>query len=340
MESTFSQDAFSNYSNESCNELSLFVGCLDPQTTKEDIQEYFRNFDPNVKAKLIVNFKTGQSKQCALLFCSSPAACDFILQQEHHLHHRRLRVDRAQQQFKGKKSESASAIQVSGLDPAITIDQVNQFFTNFDRFSRARLIQGLHPKQKKVAVVYFSKDETVQELLKFSHLQIGNRNCKVAEYTKEMTSCPRPKPMNPNAYEGHPGFNQGLHSHSNWGFSAQGAQNQWNLPSFDFHQGGYSMANGGYQNTGMPTLSRSKPLQLLNLESKKNLPKVDHEPYQPKTGAEPSFLHAVEVEDDDLFRVFYGKKEKPVQRDKLGAISKDQSFRKVVDSKETAPEEE
>jgi RNA recognition motif-containing protein len=41
----------------------LFIGCLDPLTTKDDIMDYFRPYDHFIKAKLIYKLNTNQSKQ-------------------------------------------------------------------------------------------------------------------------------------------------------------------------------------------------------------------------------------------------------------------------------------
>lgn len=332
METTFSQAALSS---DSSHENSLFVGCLDPGTTKTDIVRYFSQFDPLVKAKLIINFKTGQSKQCALLFLSSTAACDLILQQEHYLHQRRLRVDRAQAEFKGKKNEGFASVQVSGLDPGITIEEVYQFFGNFEGFSKARLIQGLHQKQKKVAVVQFNTLEAAQELLKNSHVRIGERNCKLAEYVKEkpQTSAIQTPQM------------QGNHQPFNSGFFQASLEPSGFMSMLQPSQV-YSQGRSGGSGDSKSLMSEgfgggfSKPLQPLRLNPHHDLQHSQTNENQIRKGSGGAFLHAVEVEDDDLFRIFCGEKGKQGKKDPRLFNSADKSFRKVVDSKETAPEED
>lgn len=333
METTFSDET---KSHEGSNQLSLFVGCLDPSTTKDDIVHYFRQFDPSVKAKLIVNFKTGLSKQCALLFCSSPYYCDLILQKEHHLHQRRLRVDRAQEEYKGKKTEQFIAIQVSGLDPAITIDEVNAFFANYEGFSRARLIQGLHPKQKKVAVVYFNDSVKAEQLLKCTHVQIGNRNCKIAEYSKDKSPELNPKQF---SYAGNYQVSGRPFQFPSYGIN----QFQYN-PSM-VHPGHYkpnfSLSGDSDSSKSLGKSGQSKVLQPLKLEVFKSIPKEqDKFNQQDRKGSEESYVHPVEIEDDDLYRIFCGTKDKINNRDETNSKSAGFGFRKIVESKETAPEEE
>ena len=165
--------------------LTLFVGCLDPLTTKDDLIVYFKHFDPWIKAKLIVNFKTGQSKQCGLLFCSSPMAFKNILQADHCIRQRRVRVNPAQTEYKGSKITELFQVQISGLDPDVTLDCLTDTFSFFRGFSKARLVQGLHPKQKKVAIIYFEELEDANIVLQYSHVKVGQRSCKVSLYNKD-----------------------------------------------------------------------------------------------------------------------------------------------------------
>jgi RNA recognition motif-containing protein len=330
MEMPHHQDASSL---ESSNEMSLFVGCLDPNTTKVDIMNYFKQYDPQIKAKLIVNFKTGQSKQCALLFCSSGYFCDLILHQEHHLHQRRLRIDRAQQEYKGKKADNFIAVQVSGLDPAISIGEVNKVFGCFEGFTRARLIQGLHPKQKKVAVGYFSSFEKAQQILAFSHLQIGNRNCKVAEYTKD-----KPFNLKPNIHQ-----DDDVHKTSNIDLHHQPSLLE--VPKYFSNKNCHSYqgeSSKSIDSSSARSIGNVKPKYLtpLKLDTTKLLPKLNETSHQYRKTSADSYVHHVEAENDDLFRIFCESK------DKLGAWNSaivtqlDKSAVKIIESKETAPEEE
>ena len=62
MSESISQPSTSH--GQSSTSTNLFVGCLDPMTAKDEVWRYFQIFDGKVKVKLIVDFKTGKSKQC------------------------------------------------------------------------------------------------------------------------------------------------------------------------------------------------------------------------------------------------------------------------------------
>lgn len=271
--------------------LTLFVGCLDPQTTKEDLIFHFKNFDPWVKAKLIVNFKTGQSKQCGLLFCSSAMGLKSILQAEHSIHQRKVRVNQAQNEYKGTKISELFQIQISGLDPDITIDAISEVFENFHGFNKARLVQGLHPKQKKVAILYFDGLEAAQAVLNNSHVKVGQRNCKVSPYNKDTNSIPVSK----------------LKFSEDFGISTpalgsdQGTDRPFgSQPHIDLVP---KMMKSETSSIGHRPLSPLKlvPMdQFKNHQSKADPFEIDDEGHN----GPQAFVHPVEEEKDSLYRIF------------------------------------
>lgn len=315
------QDASHCQAQQTC---TLFVGCLDPRSTKDQVCRYFRLMDARVKVKLIVDFKTGLSKQCALLFCSSPEACQEILKHEHYLHERRLRLDYAQDEFKGKKADQLIPIQISGLDPDTTEEELLSYFEPINGFRKARLIKGLHPKQKKVAVLYFSDSHSAQEVLNQSHIKIGKRNCKVAEYSKdkplinqsltyESSAQSIPKPMmmsfNPPMYHD-------LEASSPQMFST----GQQSISSF----GTPSCRGGASPETEEPR--RIEPLKLN--------PGLLLTPAGPQLArTEETFVHPVEVQDDDLFRIFCDSETRKMLHPPKSAQS---GLKNIAESNETA----
>lgn len=161
---------------------TLFVGCLDPKTCQTDLEVYFRQYDSCLHAKLIFNLETGKSKQCGLLFCSNDYVCKLILSSQHILHGRHVRIEKAQDNRQGSKTSSSFLIQVSGLSPSTTLDHLGVVFSEWPGLIRMRFIQGIHPKQKKVALIAFESFESFKSILTYSHVKIDGKNCKIAEY--------------------------------------------------------------------------------------------------------------------------------------------------------------
>lgn len=287
-------DAHHKHQHRPPVENTIFVGCLDPMTTKNDIIAYFKMFDKGMKAKLIVNFKTGQSKQCALLFCSSKDACHEILKHQHYLHERHLRLDYAQDEFKGKKADQLVPIQISGLDPETTQEELMNYFKDVYGFRKARLIKGLHPKQKKVAVLYFLDKHSAQEMLNESHIKIGTRNCKVTEYSKD-------KPM----------INQSMTYGTPTHASPKPMMMSFNPPMYhDLEASSPSMYSTGYQSIssysspsyrGGASPGNDAPRKIEPLKLNSGLLLMPTDLAKP---LEDTFVYPVEVQDDDLFRIF------------------------------------
>lgn len=295
--------------------LTLFVGCLDPQTTKEDLILYFKHFDPWIRAKLIVNFKTGQSKQCGLLFCSSPVAVKNILQADHCIRQRRVRVNPAQTEYKGTKINELFQVQISGLDPDVTSDCLTDTFSYFKGFSKARLVQGLHPKQKKVAIIYFEEEENANTLLQYSHVKVGQRSCKVSPYHKDTNSIASPKSAIMHQ--------EPLNKYSSQSFGQQMAncKKMHSQPQ---------IGDTPKTHASESSLSRLRPLSPLRLVPLSQFQgrshfNSDHE--NPKTGPQ-AFVLPVEAEKDSLYRIFclppppqFERKEDPAL--KISAESKE-----------------
>ena len=175
---------------------ALFVGCLDPKTTEADLSAYFRQFDQRVTVKLIIDFNTKLFKQCAIVTCSNQASCDWILELDHFLMGRKLRVELADDGKKGKKVGATFPIQVSGIEPTVDLDELVETFSEFSGLIKARFVQGIHPKQKKVAIIMFDNFDSFSKILNESHIRVGERNCRVTEYlTKQRALQGSPAPL-------------------------------------------------------------------------------------------------------------------------------------------------
>lgn len=284
------QHSFDGNHHHANQALTLFVGCLDPQTTKDDLTAYFRNFDPWVKTKLIINFKTGQSKQCGLLFCSSFENMNKILGEEHFIHHRRVRVNPGQNELKGTKINELFQIQISGLDPDISLDALNEVFSEYQGFVKVRLVQGLHPKQKKVAILYFEDHLSAKGVLQHSHIQVGHRNCKVSPYYKDTNSyLPQPPSFVPIS-------DTGIHnSCPTFGKEVDGSNSLR-------HQ--FNMDDTPKTQASENSISRQRPLSPLRLGQMDSFLNYSNTGQEKQKAVSQAFVHPVEAEKDSLYRIF------------------------------------
>ena len=274
--------------------LTLFVGCLDPLTTKDEIVSYFKNYDHWIKGKLIVNFKTGQSKQCALLFCSNQKGVNAILEIDHYLRNRRLRINLAQKDLKGTKNLDLFQIQISGLEPDVTEDSINDVFSCYKGFNKVRLVQGLHPKQKKVAIIYFDDHESARLILQSSHIRIGQKNCKITAYQKDTNSIAQSTPTSPvdnppkkiNITQSYLNFE----SESNETFMNK-STSEWGTPKTQ------TFNHDSYYHKPLSPLEITPIGKFTGLYSS-----IENQEYSQQN--HHAFVHPVEAEKDDLYKIF------------------------------------
>jgi len=162
---------------------TLFVGCMDPQTTEKDLLTYFGSFDQYIQTKLLWNHHTNTSKQCALLFCSSVESANEILKIQHRLHERNLRVKYADEEKKGTKVAQLYYLQVSGIPVDTPGEEIEYAFAQFPDYHSFRFIHGTHHKQKWVAKVAFKNPASMKNLLAAqSHIIVAQKLCKIVEF--------------------------------------------------------------------------------------------------------------------------------------------------------------
>lgn len=82
---------------------ALFLGSLRPETTEEELLEYFGNIGRVRRAKIIMDVVTMRSKQCGIIFCDDEETCEKILRESHWIGGKKVRVTRADQNKKGTK---------------------------------------------------------------------------------------------------------------------------------------------------------------------------------------------------------------------------------------------
>lgn len=180
--------AFDGIPNSQQNK-TLFVGCMDPKTSEQDLFNYFGCFDQYIQVKLLWNTQTNTSKQCALLFCSSVDTANEILKAPHRVHDRNLRVKVADEERKGTKVAQLYYLQVSGIPVDTPCEEIEYAFSQYPDYHSFRFIHGIHHKQKWVAKVAFKNHASMKNLLAAqTHVIIAQKLCKIVEFQPKGSS--------------------------------------------------------------------------------------------------------------------------------------------------------
>lgn len=278
-----------------CEPRALFVGCLDPSTTESDLVAYFSRFDPKVTVKLITETLTRRSKQCAIVTISSQEICENVVAMDHTLMGRLLRVEYADEDRKGKKVGTTYFIQVSGIEITTELEEVIETFSLFPGLVRGRFIEGLHPQQKRVAVLSFDNYESFSRILTNSHYKVGERNCKVVEYDLKQRRAPQPSADQNNLKQE---FGLSTQPDSNSNIASGLSRSLFNhapLAKGSFLSNNSAMGfPGGSRSYGPKLMSKSTPF---------------HNESQMQGGSNKlihstTFVHPVEVDEDGLFKIF------------------------------------
>jgi RNA recognition motif. (a.k.a. RRM, RBD, or RNP domain) len=257
----------------------LFVGCLDPSTTEYDLVNYFRVFDPKITVKLIKDAETHQTKQCAIVTCSGTESLKLILSQTHLLLGRLLRVEVADDEKKGKKVGTVYRLHISGIETTIELQEVVDVLGEYAGLMQARFVNGLHHKQKKVAIASFENYDSYNTLLLQGKIRIGERDCKIAEYIQKTKPCPQTYSQDhPHSY-----YNSDLGQTDPTTMSHSGA------PIF----------NSPFHPVPNLTLTSQQPLMYRSTPFPQ-----ENKTLAPKLSFSNNYVHPVEKQSDGLFKIF------------------------------------
>lgn len=123
--------------------ITLFIGGLGQSTTKETLSAYFSKYGPVSKVNLIIDWVTGKSKRCAIIFCEDIATVDKIMSvKSHTIEGKKVRVDRADSKKKGTKIVKTSKIFVGQVHPSLSQIDLEQYFSSFGEVKHMRLIKN------------------------------------------------------------------------------------------------------------------------------------------------------------------------------------------------------
>ena len=149
--------------------LTLFVGNLSPSTSESDLKVYFSQFGAVVRAKVIVDLHSHQSKHCGLIFCSDSHTANSILEwQPHELHGRVLRIENAIENRISTKCSPHRTLFVSGLRLTTSEETVANYFSQFGEVLLVKLVPLTPTKRNpdtRIANIVFKYDGVVEELL-------------------------------------------------------------------------------------------------------------------------------------------------------------------------------
>jgi RNA recognition motif-containing protein len=133
-------------SNKDGSDTILFVGGLDEKTTNDQLKFYFEKFGEVEDANIIVDWVTGKSKRCALIFCSTPEVAFRILSQKKHLIQRKkVRVCKADSKKRGTKIIRAKILHLSQIHPSISAQELESYIQTFGAIKKLRLTPLLNP---------------------------------------------------------------------------------------------------------------------------------------------------------------------------------------------------
>lgn len=121
---------------------TLFVGGLSESTNKSTLLTYFSAFGLISDVNLIIDWVTGKSKRCAIVFCEDEATSDKILNARAHcIDERKVRVDRADSKKKGTKIVKTTKIFLGHVHPSITEQQLQDYFLSYGAIKHMKLVK-------------------------------------------------------------------------------------------------------------------------------------------------------------------------------------------------------
>ena len=147
--------------------LTLFVGAIGSETTTESIASYFEGFGTVNKVKIIVDWVTKQSKDCALVYFTSQDSVRKVLDfPKHIIDGRVVRVEPADRTKKGTKLNEANALHVSCIHHLTPNREVIEYFAIFGqitscKFFKERSMDG----SLKGAIIRFEKYYSLERVL-------------------------------------------------------------------------------------------------------------------------------------------------------------------------------
>ena len=164
---------------------TLFVGSLPPDVTGPELEQFFHfSVGERVKAKVILDWVSLKSKQCALIRCASQEACQKILAKPRIFHDRTLRIEWSNPDMKGTKKLDFNILFVGNLHESVTEETVKSYFEKYGEILHIRFFKNKStiPGYKN-SFLNFTNEEAIVRIISMpTHHVIGGSIVNVALY--------------------------------------------------------------------------------------------------------------------------------------------------------------
>lgn len=172
------------YSDKSSQQPVLFVGSLTPESTPQELQSYFTSIGAKVTVKIIVDWITHRSKQCALVFCDSFATGEWLLGMNHQFHGKVLRLDWADNEKRGTKKIETNILFVGNISEHSSEEAIGNYFSKFGVVANIKCFSNKSTAQNcKNAFVKFTEGKAIELALASRHNhRIEGKHVKVAQF--------------------------------------------------------------------------------------------------------------------------------------------------------------
>lgn len=155
----------------------IFVGGLDPDTTEEDLTEYFSKFGKVVERLIKVDIKTKRSRGFAFIGFKSPESVDLVLDvDEHRLLGKKIDCKRAMTKedaysLNKNLKESCRKVFVSNIPKELNKKDLYDYFSEFGKINDFNLIF----KKKETGFLYiiFESEEEALTLIEKKYVDVN-----------------------------------------------------------------------------------------------------------------------------------------------------------------------
>lgn len=148
-------------------QFTVFVAGLSPEANEDSIKEYFSAFGEVKKVKLIADWLTNTTKDCALVSLETKEGFDAVLKKtEHEIKGIFVKVKPADKLKKGPEVAETSALLIKNITPLVSHSDVLNYFKKFGNINSSKFSKLKLPGSKsKSAVLRFENASTITKIL-------------------------------------------------------------------------------------------------------------------------------------------------------------------------------
>lgn len=155
----------------------IFVGGLEPETTEDDLTEYFSEFGRVIERLIKVDIKTKRSRGFAFIGFKSPESVDRVLQVEHHyINGKKIDCKRAMTKedaysLNRNLKDSCRKVYISNIPKELSRKDLQDFFNQFGKIIDFNLIF----KKKETGFLYiiYDNEEDAMSLIERKFVEIN-----------------------------------------------------------------------------------------------------------------------------------------------------------------------